>query len=85
MKNRRNITKIHSTRRKNIAIIIAMNIEDINSDFKVRVHKDKSGTLYVYEDMPYWDRIKKQGRHRRHYIGTLSDNNEFIPNREFLE
>ena len=40
-----------------------------------------SGIKYVYEDMPYWDKEKRQTRHRRNYIGTLDDQGEFIPNK----
>ncbi len=40
-----------------------------------------SGINYVYEDMPYWDKEKKQTRHKRIYIGTLDDQGEFTPNK----
>jgi len=40
---------------------------------------------YVYRDNPYWDKDKKQNRHRREYIGKLSDDGEFIPNQKYLD
>jgi hypothetical protein len=42
------------------------------------------GVSYVYEDFPYWDKITKQNRHRRDYIGKLGQDDEFIPNNRFL-
>ena len=39
---------------------------------------------YVYEDYPYWDKDKKQNRHRREYIGKLGQDGGFIPNRKYL-
>jgi hypothetical protein len=41
------------------------------------------GVAYVYEDYPYWDKQKKQNRHRRVYIGKLGDDGRFIPNKKF--
>ena len=42
------------------------------------------GVSYVYEDYPYWDREKKQNRHKREYIGKLGQDGEFIPNKKYL-
>jgi hypothetical protein len=42
------------------------------------------GTVYVYEDYPYWDSEKKQTRHKRVYIGKKDDNGTFIPNKKYL-
>jgi hypothetical protein len=42
------------------------------------------GVSYVYEDYPYWDKDKKQNRHRREYIGKLGQDGGFIPNRKYL-
>ena len=42
------------------------------------------GTEYVYEDTPYWDKTKKQNRHKRVYIGKIGRKGEFIPNKTFL-
>jgi transposase len=50
----------------------------------VRAQKIK-GIYYVYEDIPYWDKAKKQNRHRREYIGKLDENGEFVPNKKYLE
>lgn len=41
--------------------------------------------VYVYIDKPYWDKSKKQNRHRREYIGKLSEGGEFIPNKKYLD
>jgi len=42
------------------------------------------GVSYVYEDYPYWDKAKKQNRHKREYIGKLGQGGEFIPNKAYL-
>lgn len=42
------------------------------------------GVAYVYEDYPYWDKQRKQNRHRRVYIGKLGDDGHFIPNKRYL-
>lgn len=42
------------------------------------------GVIYVYEDYPYWDPVKKQTRHKRVYIGKKDDNGTFIPNKRYL-
>lgn len=42
-------------------------------------------TKYVYIDKPYWDKNKKQNRHKREYIGKLSDDGEFIPNKKYID
>jgi hypothetical protein len=42
------------------------------------------GTVYVYEDYPYWDPEKKQTRHKRVYIGKKDDNGTFVPNKKYL-
>jgi hypothetical protein len=39
----------------------------------------------VYEDYSYWDKAKKQNRHRRVYIGKLGIEGEFVPNESYLE
>ena len=46
----------------------------------VKTQKIKE-TEYVYIDNPYWDKDKKQNRHKREYIGKLSEDGEFIPNK----
>lgn len=43
-----------------------------------------NGTEYVYEDIPYWDKAKKQNRHNREYIGKMDADGEFIPNKKYL-
>ena len=43
-----------------------------------------NGTEYVYEDIPYWDKTKKQNRHNREYIGKIDADGEFIPNKKYL-
>ena len=42
------------------------------------------GTVYVYEDFPYWDSDKQQTRHKRVYIGKKNDKGVFIPNKAYL-
>ena len=42
------------------------------------------GTVYVYEDYPYWDADKQQTRHKRVYIGKKDDSGIFIPNKTWL-
>jgi hypothetical protein len=42
------------------------------------------GVNYVYEDYPYWDKDKKQNRHKREYIGKLGQDDRFIPNKKYL-
>jgi hypothetical protein len=44
-----------------------------------------NGVVYVYEDYAYWDKLKKQNRHRREYIGKLGGDGEFIPNKSYLK
>ena len=36
------------------------------------------GTNYVYEDYPYWDKERKQNRHKREYIGKLGEDGGFM-------
>jgi hypothetical protein len=43
------------------------------------------GVEYVYEDYSYWDKVKKQNRHRRVYIGKQGIDGEFIPNKSYLK
>ena len=50
----------------------------------VKTQKIKE-TEYVYIDNPYWDKDKKQNRHKREYIGKLSEDGEFIPNKKYLD
>lgn len=50
---------------------------------KHRTQKIK-GTVYVYEDFPYWDTNKQQTRHKRDYIGKQDDKGVFIPNKKYL-
>jgi len=38
------------------------------------------GIEYVFYDHPYWDKEKKQNRHRRTYVGKLDRNGDFVPN-----
>ena len=52
-----------------------------NDEWKTQTIK---GTAYVYEDQPYWDKGKKQNRHRREYVGKLGKSDEFIPNKKYL-
>ena len=42
------------------------------------------GVSYVYKDYPYWDKDKKQIRHKREYIGKLGQDGGFIPNKKYL-
>ena len=53
------------------------------STVKQRTQKIK-GTVYVYEDYPYWDSDKQQTRHKRVYIGKKDDKGTFIPNKTWL-
>jgi transposase len=55
----------------------------INENKIVRTQNIK-GVDYVYEDTPYWDKEKKQNRHRREYIGKIDENREFVPNKTYL-
>lgn len=57
---------------------------DILKQKNVKTQKIK-GKVYVYIDKPYWDKIKKQNRHERDYIGKLSGDGEFIPNKKYLD
>ncbi|MFA6715908.1 MAG: IS1634 family transposase, partial [Victivallaceae bacterium] len=43
-----------------------------------------NGVVRVYEDHPYWDKEKKQCRHRRTYIGRQDAHGNFIPNKSYL-
>lgn len=63
----------------NHAITYSMKI----SQLKQRVQVIK-GISYVYEDDPYWDSVKQQTRHRRHYIGKLDAEGQFIPNARYV-
>jgi len=56
---------------------------DILSRSSVKTQLIK-GVKYVYEDIPYWDRSKKQNRHKRKYIGKLDADGKFIYNRTYL-
>jgi hypothetical protein len=53
------------------------------TQLKQRVQVIK-GVSYVYEDEPYWDSVKQQTRHLRHYIGKLDAEGQFIPNARYL-
>ncbi len=53
------------------------------SKVKQRTQKIK-GTVYVYEDYPYWDSEKQQTRHKRVYIGKQDEKGTFIPNKNWL-
>jgi transposase len=45
-----------------------------------RVNKEVNGTTYVYETTGYWDKDKKQSRHKRVYLGKLDkETGEIIP------
>jgi len=40
----------------------------------------KTGTVYVYENYPYWDKQKKQGRSKRKCIGKIDPSTgEIVP------
>ena len=42
----------------------------------------KTGAVYVYENYPYWDKQKKQGRSKRKCIGKLDPaTGEIVPTR----
>ena len=41
------------------------------------------GTLYAFEDFPYWDAEKKQMHHKRNYIGKIGESGELIPNKAY--
>jgi transposase len=56
------------------------NLNGINIKTQVMAN----GTEYVYEDTSYWDKEKKQNRHRRNYIGKIGPDGEFIPNKKHL-
>jgi transposase len=34
--------------------------------------------------MPYWDKVKKQNRHKREYVGKLGQDGSFIPNKNYI-
>jgi len=45
-----------------------------------------NGKKYRYEDIAYWDKEKKQGRHKRKYIGRVNDDtNEVITSKNKIE
>ena len=53
----------------------------------VKIRNKKTGTVYLYEDRPYWDKEKKRPTHERKCIGKISPNgvveyNEYYLNRE---
>ena len=50
----------------------------------IKSQRGQNGTVYVYEDTPYWDKEKRQNRHHREYIGKLGASGEFIPNKKYL-
>ena len=54
-----------------------------NKAIKQRIQIIK-GVSYVYEDYPYWDKKRKQNRHKREYIGKLGEDDNFIPNKKYL-
>jgi transposase len=54
------------------------------SEKHIKTQRGQNGTVYVFEDIPYWDKVKKQNRHLREYIGKLSNDGEFIPNKKYL-
>ncbi len=62
-------------------IIYSMNKQN-DKPLRRRTQQIK-GVHYVYEDYPYWDKQKKQMRHKRNYIGKLDKNGEFIPNKAY--
>ncbi len=56
----------------------------------IRIPNKKTGTIYLYEDTPYWDSKLKQGRHKRKCIGKLDANgnalyNDYYLNRKVLD
>ena len=55
---------------------------DILNEKGVKVQKIGKST-YVYIDKPFWNKEKKQNDHKREYIGKLSENGHFIPNKGF--
>jgi len=55
---------------------------DVLSEKNIKVQSIK-GTNYVYRDKPYWDKDKKQNRHKREYIGKLDKDGAFIPNKKY--
>jgi len=52
-----------------------------NTKWRTQIIK---GVSYVYNDYPYWDKVKKQNRHKREYIGKLGQDGRFIPNKRYL-
>lgn len=43
----------------------------------------KSGVIYAYESISYWDKTKKQSRARRRCIGKLDpDTKQIVPTRK---
>ena len=55
---------------------------DILSEQGIKVQSIR-GIDYVYKDKPYWDKDKKQNRHKREYIGKLDKDGAFIPNKNY--
>jgi hypothetical protein len=43
-----------------------------------------NGVSYVYEDYHFWDKIKKQIRHKRKCIGKNSATGDFLPNNYYI-
>jgi transposase len=44
-----------------------------------------NGRLYEYEDYPFWDPVKKQGRHKRVYTGSYKDDGTFVPSKKYTK
>lgn len=65
------------------AAIYSISKNTSQSQPKQRIQKIRV-TRYVYEDHPYWDKVKQQTRHKRIYLGTLDENGEFVPNQTYL-
>ncbi|MDR2366737.1 MAG: transposase, partial [Deltaproteobacteria bacterium] len=41
------------------------------------------GVRYVYEDYPYWDKLKKQTRHKRVYKGHYDSEGNFVASKSY--
>jgi len=55
---------------------------DILNERGIKTQRIK-GVEYVFVDTPYWDKAKKQNRHKRDYIGKIGDDGAFVPNKKF--
>lgn len=45
----------------------------------VKTKDKKTGIIYVYESVSYWDPEKRQPRNKRKLIGKLDENGDIVP------